>query len=128
MLGQQLVKTAHWPGDEIQQLWAQKKRIQCIYGGPNDWTIIAEQLRRPPPAQVVQAVPDPTNFDFATQISSGYKLINATYQPSTKVYLFLWEACAADAPSSQEIYFETAFPSTKLSKMGYFLESARDKP
>lgn len=126
MLGQQLVKTAHWPGDEIQQIWAQKKRIQSIYGGPQDWTIVAEQLRRPAPAQIVQAGPDPSNFDFNQHLSSGYKLIGATFQPSTMVYLFLWEATSPDDKSAQEVYFEASFPSTRLSKLGYYLEASRD--
>lgn len=121
--GQQLVKTAHWPGDEIQQIWAHKKRIQYIYGGLQDWTIVAETLRRPAPAQVVQAGPDPANFDFQQHLSSGFKLISATFQPSTKVYLFLWEAASADDQSAQEVYFESSFPSARLSKLGYYLES-----
>jgi len=123
LLGQQIVKTAHWPGDELQQLWAQGKRIQCIYGGPQDWTILAEQLSRTPSSQVVQAGPEPDKFDFSNHLSSGYKLIGATFQPISKIYSFLWEVAPSDVVLNQQIYFKTEFPSQQLAELGLFLES-----
>jgi hypothetical protein len=124
LLGQQIVKTAHWPGDEIQQIWAQGKRIQCLYGSSQDWTIIAEKRSSTVPPQVVQAGPDPDNFNFAEQLNMGYRLIGASYQPTSKVYSFLWEqATEAYSSSLQEIYFQPQFPSNKLSELGYYLES-----
>ena len=124
LLGQQIVKTAHWPGDEIQQIWAQGKRIQCLYGSPQEWTIIAERRAATVPSQIVQAGADPENFNFADQLSLGYRLIGASYQPTSKIYCFLWEL-ESDSNSThfQDIYFQPQFPSNKLSELGYGLES-----
>lgn len=126
LLGQQLIRTTHWPGDEIQQIWAQKRRIQLIYGGPQDWTIVSEQLRHSAPSQTVLAGPDPSQFDFSTQLSSGYKLIGATFQSSTNVYALLWEESSFDSLGgalNQEIYFDTSFPTQRLSALGYHVEN-----
>ena len=123
VVSQQIVKTSHWPGDEVQQLWAQGKRIQCIYGGPSDWTLLAEQTSHSPAPQVVQAGPEPDNFDFNFHLSSGYKLIGATFQPISKIYAFLWEVAPSDIVHNQQIHFTADFPHLQLAELGLQLET-----
>lgn len=121
--GQQLVKTSHWPGDEIQQLWAQGKRIQTIFGGPSDWTIIAETLTTSAPPQLVLAGSDPDAFNFQQHLAAGYKLIGATFHPSSNIYSFLWELAPSDSPIDQQIYFKNEFPEGELKKLGHLIEN-----
>jgi hypothetical protein len=123
IVGQQIVKTAHWPGDEIQQLWAQGKRIQSIFGGPQDWTIVAEQLIGLAPSQLVQAGPNPDAFEFQDHLSSGYKLIGATFQSSSNIYSFLWEVAPTSFSINQEIYFKKEFPDALITKLGLSVEN-----
>lgn len=123
LLSQQIVKTAHWPGDEIQQIWAQDKRIHCLFGSPQDWTIISEKKVGPAPSQIVQAGPDPDNFNFSSHLDNNYRIIGASYQSSSKVYSFLWEhENDAHTNYSQEIYFQPQFPSMKLAELGYSID------
>lgn len=134
VISQQIVKTTNFPGNDIQQMWAQGKRVLLINGGPSDWTIIAEKTSQPVQTQALQAGLDVQNedpsavpfetFDFKTHLSRGLRLINATFQPSSNLYAFLWEhADPLHAGHAQEIFLQTSFPTDQLAALGYKLET-----
>lgn len=122
LISQQMIRVSHWPTQEIQLIWAQGKRIQCVVAGDQDYIIIAEKYSAPVLPQIVQAGVDPSKFDFHAQLSNGKKLICATYQESSKLYTFVWDQ-VSEKPTTQDIYFATDFPEKKLATLGYAVEA-----